>query len=88
MYFASIKDLTLLSTASSLLEEQEIINFDCGYSDLNEAFRKNYNKYDVESGHVFAIVNPESQVLGFISCSLFSLSLTPQTKKIGVSIDY
>lgn len=88
MYFESDQDLTLLSTSSSLLGEQEIRDFDCGHFDLNEALRTNYNRYDIESGHVFAIVNSESTVLGFISCSLFSLSLTSEKKNIGVSIDY
>lgn len=86
--FEWLNELRIVSSSSAIIGEKEILQFDCGHLELNEALRTNYNRYDSESGRTFIIVNKEFQILGFICCSLFSLSLVPQAKQIGVSIDY
>ena len=85
---ASIDELKLISTSSSLLNDGDIRAFDCGYQELNDIFLDIYNKYDEESGHVLAIVNQNFELLGFISCRLVSFSLLAQGKEMGISIDY
>ena len=83
----SIDELKLISTSSSILNDDDVRAFDCGYQELNDIFLDIYNKYDEESGHVLAIVNQNFELLGFISCRLVSFSLLAQGKEMGISID-
>ena len=84
----SIDELKLISTSSSILNDEDVRSFDCGYQELNDVFLDIYNKYDENSGHVLAIVNQNSELLGFISCRLVSFSFIAQGKEMGISIDY
>lgn len=84
----SIDELKLISTSSSILNDEDVRAFDCGYQELNDVFLDIYNKYDEESGHVLAIVNQNFELLGFISCRLASFSFIAQGKEMGISIDY
>ena len=84
----SIDELKLISTSSSILNDEDVRSFDCGYQELNDVFLDIYNKYDEESGHVLAIVNQNFELLGFISCRLVSFSFIAQGKEMGISIDY
>ena len=84
----SIDELKLISTSSSILNDEDVRAFDCWYQELNDVFLDIYKKYDVESGHVLAIVNQNFELLGFISCRLVSFSFIAQGKEMGISIDY
>lgn len=60
-----IETLSVLSTFSSIISEDELKTFDCGIPELNDALIQYYNKYDTDSGHVFAIIKDE-KTLGFV----------------------
>ena len=85
-----IETLSVLSTFSSIISEDELKTFDCGIPELNDALIQYYNKYDTDSGHVFAIIKDE-KTLGFVICSLVCISAIASSegmKDVGVSIDY
>lgn len=85
-----IETLSVLSTFSSIISEDELKTFDCGIPDLNDALIKYYNKYDTDSGHAFAIIK-DNKTMGFVICSLVCISAiaSPQAlRDVGVSIDY
>jgi hypothetical protein len=85
-----IETLSVLSTFSSIISEDELKTFDCGIQDLNDALIQNYNKYDTDSGHVFAIIKDE-KTMGFVICSLICISAiaSPEgLRDVGLSIDY
>lgn len=85
-----IETLSVWSTISSIISEDELKTFDCGIPKLNDALIQYHNKYDTGSGRVF-IITKDTKIMGFVICSLVCISAIASSegmKDIGVSIDY
>ena len=85
-----IETLSVWSTISSIISEDELKTFDCGIPELNDVLIQYYNKYDTVSGHVF-IITKDTKTMGFVICSLVCISAIASSegmRDIGVSIDY
>lgn len=85
-----IETLSVWSTHSSIISEDEFKKFDCGIPKLNNILIQNYNEYNTKSGHVF-IISKDEKIMGFVICSLVCISAIASSeamREIGVSIDY